>query len=174
MLPAKEVYVLIVSLLRIAFALSWLSLYMMPKKEVKRYIPSATMSALLVMTTVFIGSHYKSWKVKGGTKTRIYNILSVILGPFSVGTMWVLHFTFRKFWAYILANFVQNLIYAFPILTYLKRIGFIEYVRFTRIHHLYASMSYALIIYFFQLFLEKGKSSEDKCYLMKNYQNVME
>ncbi|MCM3364081.1 hypothetical protein ACTQ5K_11140 [Niallia sp. Sow4_A1] len=151
---------MLISLLRLTFALSWLTLYFMPKKAVKRYIPSATMSALLVMITVFIGSHYKSWKVKGGNKTRIYNILSVILGPFSVGTIWVLYFTFRKFWIYILANFVQNFIYAFPILTFLKKVGFIKYVRFTRIHHLYASMSYALIIYFFQLYLEKGTSSE--------------
>jgi len=89
---------LFVSLVRIVFILSWLTVYFIPKKTVKRYLPASTMSSLLVMTIVFIGTHYKAWKVKGGgTKTRIFNILSVIFGPFAVGTLWTFYLTFGKF-----------------------------------------------------------------------------
>ncbi|MDQ0156544.1 hypothetical protein J2S07_002865 [Robertmurraya andreesenii] len=146
---------MIVPLVRIGFILTWLSVYFLPKKTVKRYLPSSTMAALLVMTTVFIGTHFNAWKVKGGTITRILNILSIILGPFSVGTLWILRFTFGKFWLYVLINLVQNLIYAFPILNILDKINFIKYVKFTRIHHIIASMTYAIIIYGYQLLLEK-------------------
>ncbi|WP_462410313.1 hypothetical protein [Neobacillus sp. Marseille-QA0830] len=142
-------------LLRIGFILSWLTVYFIPKRTVKRYLPASTLAALLVMTTVFVGSHYKAWEVKGSTKTRIYNILSVILGPFAVGTIWILHLTYRKFWLYALTNLLQNFIYAFPILNFLEKVGFIRYVKFTRIHHLIAAMSYAFIIYGFQWYLEK-------------------
>lgn len=150
---------MIVSLVRIGFILSWITVYFIPKNTVKRYLPASTMSALLVMTTVFIGTHYHSWEVKGGTKTRIFNILSVILGPFSVGTLWIFRLTFGKFWLYLLTNFVQNLIYAFPILAFFEKINFIKYVKFTRIHHLIASMTFSLIIYGFQYFLEKPSSA---------------
>lgn len=150
---------MIVFLIRIGFILSWLTVYFIPKRTVKRYLPASTMSALLVMTTVFIGTHFNAWEVKGGTKTRIYNILSVILGPFAVGTLWIFHLTFGKFWLYSLTNLIQNLIYAFPILNFLDKINFIKYVKFTRIHHLIASMSFAFIIYGFQSFLEKPVST---------------
>ncbi|GIN37436.1 hypothetical protein J19TS1_03850 [Heyndrickxia oleronia] len=146
---------MIVSLVRFGFLLSWLTIFFIPKKTVKRYLPASTMSALLVMTTVFIGTHFKSWKVKGDSKTRIYNILSVILGPFAVGTLWIFRLTFGKFWLFIVTNFIQNLIYAYPILNFLEKIKFIKYVKFTRVHHLIASMSFAIIIYCFQSFLEK-------------------
>lgn len=146
---------MIVPLVRIGFILSWLTACFIPQKTVKRFLPASTMSALLVMTTVFIGSHYNSWEVKGSTKTRIYNILSVILGPFSVGTLWIFRLTYGRFWLYLLINLLQNLIYVFPILTLLDKINFIKYVKFTRIHHLIASMSFALIIYGFQSFLER-------------------
>ncbi|MFB4474371.1 hypothetical protein ACDI16_15815 [Oceanobacillus caeni] len=86
---------MIVRLVRIGFILSWITLFFIPKKSVKRYLPAPTLSALLVMTTVFIGTHFKSWKVKGGKKTRIYNILSVILGPFSVGDFMDFPFNLR-------------------------------------------------------------------------------
>ncbi|MEK5520449.1 hypothetical protein [Heyndrickxia sp. FSL W8-0423] len=117
------------------------------------------MSALLVLTLVFIGTPFNFWKVKGGPETRIKNILSVILGPFAVGTLWIFHLTFRKFWLFMLTNLVQNLIYAFPILTFFEKINFIKYVKFTRIHHLIASMSFALILYGFQSYLEKPVST---------------
>lgn len=151
-----------VPLVRIGFLLTWLSVFLIPKRTVKRYLPAATMSALLVMTTVFIGTHFNAWKVKGNAKTRIYNILSVILGPFSVGTIWILHLTFRKFWLYLLTNLIQNIVYAYPILNFLGKIKFIKYVKFTRIHHIIASMSFSLIIYGFQSFLEKPLSSKSR------------
>jgi hypothetical protein len=146
---------MIVSLIRIGFILSWLTVYFIPKKTVKRYLPASAMASLLVMTLVFIGTHYNSWEVKGSTKTRIYNILSVILGPFSVGTLWIFHLTFGKFRLYVLTNLLQNLIYAFPIITFFEKVNFIKYVKFTRIHHLIASMTFSLIIYGYQSFLEK-------------------
>lgn len=49
---------MIVPLVRIGFMLSWLTIYFIPRKTMKRYIPASTMSALLVMTTVFIGTHF--------------------------------------------------------------------------------------------------------------------
>jgi len=150
---------MIVPLVRIGFILSWLTVYFIPNKTVKRYLPASTMAALLVTTLVFIGTPFNFWKVKGGPKTRIYNILSVILGPFSVGTLWIFHLTFGRFWLYGLTNLFQNLIYAFPIITFFDKINFIKYVKFNRIHHIIASMSFSLIIYGFQSFLEKPISS---------------
>lgn len=150
---------MIVPFVRIGFILSWLTVCFIPKRTVKRFLPASTMSALLVMTTVFIGTHFNSWEVKGSTKTRIYNILSIILSPFSVGTLWILHLTFGKFRLYLLINFLQNLLYAFPILAFLDKINFIKYVKFTRFHHMIAAMSFAIIIYGFQSFLENPFST---------------
>jgi len=146
---------MLVSLIRIGFILSWLTVFFLPKKTVKRFLPATTMSALLTMTTIYIGSQYGFWKIKGPKRAGIYNLLTLLLGPFSVGTLWIFRLTYGKFWLYFVTNVIQNLLYAFPIISFLHKAKFIEYVKFTRIHHLIVSLTYSLILYVYQMFLEK-------------------
>ncbi|MCU9614868.1 hypothetical protein OEV98_15090 [Caldibacillus lycopersici] len=144
-----------VVLIRILLLSTWATLFFVPKKSIKRFLPVTTMSAFLTMTTVFIGSYFNFWEIKGGNKARIYNLLSLLVGAFSVGTLWIFKWTYGKFWLYLLINVAQNILYAFPIISFFEKMNFIKYVKFTRIHHLIVSLSYSLILYVYQWFLEK-------------------
>ncbi|MBZ9537177.1 hypothetical protein KGR20_23810 [Cytobacillus oceanisediminis] len=52
-------------------------------------------------------------------------------------------------------NLLQNVIFAFPIITFLEKVNFLKYIRFNRYHHLALSMTMALVLYGYQLFIDK-------------------
>ncbi|MDF1510031.1 hypothetical protein PZE06_17985 [Robertmurraya sp. DFI.2.37] len=149
---------MLLSFMRIFLFSSWASLFFIPRKSLKRFLPVSILASLLTLIIVFVGTHYDFWKFKGGSKTKIITLLSIVLGAFPVGAFWIFRFTFGKFWLYILTNLIQNLIYAFPIITFFEKINFIKYVRFTRFHHLLVSMTISLILYGFQLLIGDSNS----------------
>lgn len=150
---------MLVMFIRIFLFSSWASLYFIPKKAIKRFLPVTTMSALLTMTIVFVGTQYNFWKIKGNKKAKIYNLLAIVLGGFSVGTMWIFKLTFGKFWLYLLTNLIQNLIYSIPIISYFTKVNFIKYTKFTRIHHFLVAMTLSVILYGYQWYIEKTDNS---------------
>ncbi len=148
-------------LLRIGSILAWATVYFMPKKSVKRYIPVTIFSTLITVTISFIGHHYDFWAVKGSSKKRMWNLLSILV-YFSIGCLWIFHLTFGKFKLYLLINLLNNLVYAVGIIPILEKLNFIKYVKFTRIHHVIVAMLYAIVIYGYQLCYEKPYSFFNK------------
>jgi hypothetical protein len=143
-------------LIRIGSILAWLTVYFMPKKSVKKYIPVTIFTTLITVTVTFIGNQYDFWGVKGSSKKRMWNLLS-ILSYFSLGCLWIFHLTFGKFMLYIFVNLLNNLVYTIGIIPLLEKLNFIKYVKFTRIHHFLVTMFYTLLIYGYQLCYEKPK-----------------
>jgi hypothetical protein len=147
---------MITYLIRIGSILSWLTVLLMPKKSFKRFIPVTILSALITGTVIAIGSNYGFWNVKGaGSKRKMWNLLFLVLGYFSLGCIWIFHLAFGKFRLYLLANLINNLVYAFGVVPILEKLNYIQYVKFTRIHHVVVTMIYSLILYKYQLFFDK-------------------
>ncbi|WP_171642680.1 hypothetical protein [Paenibacillus phytorum] len=87
------------------FVLPWLSLFLMKKKSIYRYMPVCIFSALLVTIVYEIGYTYKLWILKDAIVPWGYvTNTAFAYGIFLVGTMWVFHFTFGRFWLYVVAN----------------------------------------------------------------------
>jgi hypothetical protein len=147
------------SLIRIGSILAWATVYFLPKRSVKRYIPVTILASLITVTVSFIGHNYDFWEVSGGSKKRMWNLLSIVLGYFSLGCLWIFHLTFGKFWLYLLINLINNFAYAFGIIPILEKLNFIKYVKFTRIHHIIVTMTYSLILYGYQMFFDKPDST---------------
>lgn len=144
-----------INLLRIFLLTSWTSVFMLPNKSIKRFLPVTTFCTLILATVNFIGAHYHFFEAKGNSKSKIINILSLILGFFSVGTFWTFKLTYGNFPRYLLMNLVQNVLFAFPIITFLEKTQYLIYKKFNRYHHLALSMTMALILYAYQLFIDE-------------------
>lgn len=147
-------------LVRILLFSSWATLYFMPRKSIKQFLPVTTLSSLITMTIVSFGTHYNFWRAKGGTKNKLYNLSSICLGSYPVATMWIFKLTYGKFGIYLLTNLAINLIYTFPIITFYDKVKFIKYFKFTRIHHLIVAMAISLILYGYQFFIDKTDTSK--------------
>ncbi len=126
----------IINLVRVGLlAISWLSLIFLPKRSFRKYLPVANLAVSLILLTSLFSLPFKLWIVeKGGIKEKIFTDLSIILGPFFSGTLWIFHLTYGRFGPYFLLNMLMNFLLAFPICTLLQKLKYLNWLissRFT-------------------------------------------
>lgn len=141
--------------IRLFAILSWVSIFFMPSNAIKRYMPVTILSALITVTVTFVGVNYNFWYVKGGIKTRTWNLLTIVLVLFPLGNLWIFYLTYRNFWLYLLANIMNNLVYAYKFIPFLEKIKFLKYKKFNQFIHIIVAMFYSLLLYGYQKIYEK-------------------
>ncbi|MCY9692154.1 hypothetical protein [Paenibacillus alginolyticus] len=135
---------------------------MMKKQSIYRYVPVCIFSALLVTIVYEIGYTYKWWIlidaiVPWGHVTNT----AFAYGIFLVGTMWVFHFTFGRFWLYIVANLVLDAFYAFVFHRIEEKLGIADLICLKHYHILLLMVGLSLILYPYQLWQERARKNLD-------------
>jgi len=132
--------------------LPWLTLFLIKKHSIKRFMPAAILASLLVTIVFEIGYLYDWWKVQ--VKIAPWDeITSVPLtyGVFLVGTIWVFYFAFdRKFWVYMLTNILMDGFYSFIVLNILIRFGIYKLVNMGNLGIFMLMILIAVIVYTYQ------------------------
>ncbi|MCQ6281919.1 hypothetical protein [Bacillus sp. EB600] len=139
---------------------SFLTMFFIPKEAIKKYFPVATFSSILVIVLSLFNISFKWWKVEGRLPNKIFNDLSFILGPYFCGTIWIFHLTFGKFIKYFLTNLVMDALLSFPAVTLFRKLKIFKLVGFKPKNIFYITFSYALVLYVFQLFKSRLKTSK--------------
>jgi hypothetical protein len=137
--------------------ISWSSAFFLPKKLFVRYSPVAVLASLLVLIECYLAIPFKWWKVNGGVKTKLFNELSFILGPFFVGTIWIFRLTFGKLWLYLLLNLIMDGLLSFPFNKIFQKLKVYKLINFKPKHIFFTSFAYAIMIYGYQLLIDKQK-----------------
>lgn len=93
----------------------WLSLFLMKKEDIKRYIPAGLFSSFLLVILQEVGVANSWWYFR----ETIYPL--AVFTPFTESAdliipMWVLKYTYGRFWYYILVEIVGNVVFFFIIL----------------------------------------------------------
>jgi hypothetical protein len=135
--------------------ISWSSVFLIPKKAFKLYTPVAIFASFIVIIESILSIPFKWWTVKGGLVNKIFNDLSLILGPFFIGTIWIFHFTFGKFGLYTLINVLIDAFLAYPMNWILQKIKLYKLVNFKPRHIFLTAISYSLVIYAYQVFISQ-------------------
>ncbi|MFS0638214.1 hypothetical protein AB1K84_20105 [Mesobacillus foraminis] len=145
-------------LIRAVCILSWSTVYLLPKKSLKRYLPVTVLAGLFTVTNVLIGTHYNFWEERGISRKRMWNHLALVLGPFAVGNLWIFHFSYGRFGFYLLINLINNLQYVFGLKRLIEKANYVNYIKFTGLHHLILTMFESLLLYGYQKFLDNSSS----------------
>jgi hypothetical protein len=152
---------MLVAIIRISLLLiPWLTVIIIPKNVFKKYTPVAIFASLLVVINCILSVPFKWWTVKGGLLNKVFNDLSFILGPFFIGTIWIFRLTFGKFWLYLLTNTLMDLFLAYPINWIMQKLKVYKLVNYKSIHVFFISIFFALVIYPYQIFITRTKSSK--------------
>lgn len=135
----------------------WLSVVFLPKRSINRFLPISILASILVVGMSSLAVPYKWWIIRGGWKYKLINDLSFILGPFFVGTLWIFHFTFGNFKKYFLVNLIMDWIFSYPLNHLFQRMKLYKLVNFKPQHIFISFLNFALIIYGYQLILNRHK-----------------
>lgn len=135
------------------FILPWFTLFFMKKEDIKRYMPVGLFAIFTSAIILEIG-HTLRWWVYNETAYPLRNI-SYLYGAIPVATMWLFKFTYGKFWLYVGADFLLNLIYTLLFEYYfLGRRGIIEFERVSPMLDVFATSALGIIIYGFHMWQE--------------------
>lgn len=136
----------------------WMSLFFMRKQDFKRFLPVGTFISLLIAIETDLSNKFGLWKIKGNERDRFLTDFTFILGPFFIGTLWIFRFTFRRFWLFLFSNIVMDYLLAYPLTTMFEKLGIYKLKKLKRFYLFLLSVSYAIVLYGYQLYLEKDST----------------
>ncbi|WP_333595140.1 hypothetical protein [Anaerospora hongkongensis] len=141
--------------------LPWLTLAFMKTQEIKRWMPAALF--VIVTSTIIVdaGVTLRIWETHENTYP-LNEMISYVYGALPVGSMWILKYTYRRFWLYtafqlagsfILILLVQPWLHNRDIFVYVDPtiIGGLEPFTITVVH--------LLLVYFYQRWQDEGSVS---------------
>lgn len=139
--------------------LSWITIFFIPKENVRKYSPAAILGALCVSIVYMFAYYFGWWKLKKVIFpwARIIDF-TFILGPFFVGTIWVYHLTYKVgFLAYTFINILLDAFFSFKFLPILEKLGVIKIKRISHLSIFGLMQLVSYIIYSYQKWIDSGE-----------------
>lgn len=107
----------------------WLSVPFLGKRELRRFLPGALFICVWVTVESILAKKWMWWRFYEKLTPKVMGEIPFIVGPFFIGSLWILKFTFGKFFRYLIVNIVTDVLFAYPGVYFLKRFGIVSLVR---------------------------------------------
>lgn len=135
------------------FILPWFSLFFTKMDDIKRYMPVALFATITSILIAEIGDTLKWWTFME-TAYPLHN-MSYIYGLNPVSLIWIMKFTYRRFWLFIIADAILNVGFAYLLLGYfLHSRGIFSYITLTPFHVFLITTIHGIISYGYHLWQE--------------------
>lgn len=130
------------------FFLPWLTVLFMNKRELKRFMPAALFTAFSSGVILQAGYALKLWYFReAGFSVVMYGLLPIF-------ALWIIRFTYGRFWLYSGVNFVLDLGFAFVIIPWFGSRGVFGVGPWTSIFVFSINIVHAALIYGYQKWQE--------------------
>ncbi|MEH7494987.1 hypothetical protein [Neobacillus niacini] len=143
------------ALLPAMLVLSWLTIPLLGKKAIKRYLPASFLMAIVVWLEGKLAKKRKWWWYYVKIHPKLTGGFPLIWGPFLIGSIWILRFTYGKFKWYVLLNLVVDTIFTYKFVDMLKDLGIASLVRLKKYQLSILFFVKSLLLYGFQVIREK-------------------
>ncbi|NPV91295.1 MAG: hypothetical protein HPY50_11055 [Firmicutes bacterium] len=130
-------------------ALPWFTLFFMKKEDIKRFMPAALFT--VVSSTIIYESSitFNMWSTRE-TAYPLNQMLPSIYGLFPVLTIWILKFTYDRFWLYLATNAALDIFWAYILIPWFVTAGILGFLK-SRTFVFILSVCHAVLIYGYQL-----------------------
>lgn len=135
--------------------LPWFSLPLLGKNTIKRYFATSIFISVVVSIVHFIAKKRKWWWWYVKLHPKLPGGFSFVIGPYLIGSLWILKFTYGKFLRYIILNLIIDSIFTFIIVDWLKKLGIASLVRLKKYQLSIIFFIDSLLLYGFQFIKEK-------------------
>lgn len=143
------------TILWILLVVPWITLLMMKKEHIKRYMPVAIFGSLLVTIWNELAYNLHWWKFTTTLAPSLITNIAFIYGTFLVGTIWIFRFTFGNFGLYLLTNIAIDSFLAFPANYVFERIGLYRLINYSSWNILITAVALSIVFYLYQLWQEE-------------------
>jgi hypothetical protein len=129
--------------------LSWLTLPLLGKNALKKFLPAGLFICVLTKFLDKFGERKKWW--------HFYKAISPLdsmdffnFGPYLATSLWMLKLFYGKFWAFLVSNTILQIVFIYFGLKYVKRFRILSLVFLTKFQYLVIDIFRAILLYFFQ------------------------
>ncbi|WP_264807038.1 hypothetical protein [Cytobacillus sp. NCCP-133] len=137
-------------LLILMMIIPWISLPLVGRSTIKRFLPATVFISLVVKIMNIIAEKRKWWWFYTSVHPKINGDIPFILGPYFICSLWVLKMTYGRFPLFLITNIIFHLLFAFPGIKFLKNLGIASLVRISSIQLVFILMIRAVLLYSFQ------------------------
>ncbi|MEH7237771.1 hypothetical protein [Bacillus sp. JJ1562] len=142
-------------LLLFMMILSWLTVPLMKKKEIKRYFLAAVFMSLVTMFENIIAKKRTWWWWNVKLHPKLSGSFPFVWGPFMIGSLWILKLTYGKFYLYMILNLIVDSIFTFVLVEkWLTKWGIASLVRMKKYQLSLLLFIDSLLLYGFQYLIE--------------------
>lgn len=141
--------------------LPWFSIPLLGLKTFKRFYPSSMIMCIYLIAEGRLAEKRKWWWFPLNIKHNVIGELPLIIGPFFIGSLWILKYTYGKFKYYFFANLAVDSLFTFLIMDWFKKIGYVTLVRLSKIQLSLIFLIKTFILYGSQLWYENMFKADD-------------
>lgn len=136
--------------------LPWLTLFFMPREDMKRWMPAALFVMVTNTLIVETGVTWKVWETHQNTYP-LSEMISYVYGTLPVGAMWILKYTYGRFWLYTAVQTVGGLVLIMVVQPILHRRGIFVWLDENALSGIGAfttTVVHSLSVYLYQMWQE--------------------
>jgi hypothetical protein len=142
--------------------ISWFTLPLLGLQTIKRFLPASVLMSIIVAFEMKLAKKRRWWWFYTKIHSKLSGGFPLTWGPFLVGSMWILRFTYGKFIWYLLLNLLVDTFFSYKFVDVLKRLGICSLVRLKKYQLSLLFFIKSLLLYGFQMILEKVGSSQKR------------
>ncbi|WP_066060141.1 hypothetical protein [Robertmurraya korlensis] len=142
-------------LLVLMMIFSWFSIPLLGKREIKRFLPAGLFITMIVTIEDLIAKKRKWWWWYEKLHPKLSGIVLLLWGPFFIGSMWILKWTYGKFIRYIIINLIVDSVFTYFLVDLFKKIGIASLVRLKKYQLSMLFFLKSLLLYGFQFVKEQ-------------------
>ncbi|WP_246938863.1 hypothetical protein [Bacillus pinisoli] len=135
--------------------LPWLTVPFLGRNTIKRFVPGASLMSLYVFLEGILAEKRKWWWFSFNVKPNVLAELPLILGPFFIGSFWILKYTFGNLRLYILVNLLVDSFFTYIGLGVLKKIGYASLIKLSKSQLSLLFLVKSIVMYSSQVLYER-------------------
>ncbi|WP_100407462.1 hypothetical protein [Bacillus solitudinis] len=135
--------------------LPWLTVPFLGVKVLRRFLPASIFISLYLIAEGRFAEKKKWWWFPINVKPNMLGELPLIIGPFLVGALWILKFTYGKFNLYLLINIIVDSLFTYLGMDLFKKIGYATLVRLSKFQLSIVFLIKTFLLYGFQVIYER-------------------
>lgn len=171
------------TLLVIMMILPWFTVPLMGRRVFKRYLPAGLLMAVSVRITNAIAKKRKWWWWYEPFLPRLSGSIPFILGPFLVGSLWILKWSYGRIFRFIIINLIYDGLFTYVVVPLLTKFGIASLVRMKKMQLMYVFSILATLLYIFQFIIQSirhnhidrsQKTVSWKNFLLNNWKESMQ
>ena len=144
-------------LLILMMILPWFSIPLLGQRTIKRFLPATILISCVVKINNITAKKRNWWQFYTSIHPKISGDIPFILGPYFLASLWILKLTYGKLILFTITNAIGHILFAFPGMKLLKRLGIVSLVQLKPIQLTLLLTIRGFLLYGFQFAIENIK-----------------